>query len=415
MKTLKYLNPNNIGQEFDDPFGCYDVHQFRVKDYESIPDKLNRFLDIFRNHPDIKDVSIDTHPYTYNKKTFVVDHTEIDKIIEINMTGKDDIKYSMKVEIPSLINGYFLINRIEKFALYQVVDLPLIRRITRKENETRIFNNFVFMRLTEEKNSLFFQLEMEKYPIIPFLVMLLDEKGKVDIKKERLEFLGEYACLNELLYQEITDIYSLIPPGSKITDKRTWGKLMAPKKRPSRIKKVLNLYNSACAADFFNMDLINGDLMIEAIKHHKNVTESESPTNLAGKRVRISEYLLLLLLKDLFNEYLNLPFRKPKSRKMYIANDFSKKEIVSLVQASADTHNPIASYSELVRGTYIGVGAFNKDYNLSELRDISPSYYWIIDPVMTPDRDVAGLVFLFTEVAKFNLRGEFLNFKHERV
>lgn len=408
---LIYKNPNNFNKANTKlPEGVYNVYTWRENDYQGITRKIDKFLDIFRNNEYIEEVSIIEEPYDYSrKKNFIIGHTEFERNIKIKIVGKNENTYDMKIEVPKFNDGYFHINKIKKFALYEMVDLPLVRRITKKANETRIFNNFIFLKIEDTKQGMFIKVGKEKFPILPFFVTYVDD-DEVELKGSTLEFKGDYEILNELLSNEIHDIPNIkLKPGYKLTDKKTWMKLLGSNKRTRKLNKIFKNLKLAIEADYFNTELIEGNILIEGLKKQLYVDEPDSPINLENKRIRITEYLILKVLQELFTELCNLPFHKNKNRNMILSNDFSSEEIVSLVQSSADNYNGISSMTELIKGTYLGIGAFSKSYNLSELRDIHPSYYGLIDPIMTPDRDTAGLVFVFTDNIKFNERGEILN------
>lgn len=408
---LIYKNPNNFNKNnIDLPEGIYNVYTWREHDYNTMINKLDKFLNIFRRNEYIEDVTITEEPYDYSKKrNFIIFSTWFDKKIKIKITGKNGNIYEMVIDVPKLVNGYFYINDIRKFALYQLVDLPLVRRITNKADETRIFNNFMFLKIEQSRQGLFMRVGREKYPILPFFVNYVND-SEIELKPNTVEFKGKYEILNELLYNQIKDIPNIkLKPGYKLTDKKTWVKLLGSNKRIRKINTIFKNLKLAIEADYFNTELIDGDILVEALKKQLFCDSSDLPINLENKRVRITEYLLIKVLQELFVELCNLPFNKNKNRNVILSNDFSSEDIVSLVQSSSDNYNAISSAIELIKGTYLGIGAFSKNYNLSELRNIHPSYYGLIDPIMTPDRDTAGLVFIFTDNIKFNERGEIVN------
>lgn len=412
---LIYKNPNNFNKSNTElSEGVYNIYSWREYDYNSMINKLDKFLDIFRKNELIEDVIISEEPYDYSRKrNFTISSTWFDKKIKIQITGTNGYVYEMIIEVPKLVDGYFYINSIRKFALYQLVDLPLVRRITPKANETRIFNNLVFLKIEENKQGMFMRVGKERFPILPFFVNYVDE-SEVELRSDTVVFKGKYEILNELLYNQIKDIPDIkLKSGYKLTDRKTWIKLLNSNKRNRKINTIFKNLKLAIHADYFNTELVNGDILVEALKKQLFSDSSDSPINLENKRVRITEYLIIKVLQELFVELCNLPFTKNKNRNMTLSNDFSSEDIVSLVQSSSENYNAISSMSELIKGTYLGIGSFSKNYNLSELRDIHPSYYNLIDPIMTPDRDTAGLVFIFTDNIKFNSKGEILQFKQK--
>jgi DNA-directed RNA polymerase beta subunit len=158
--------------------------------------------------------------------------------------------------------------------------------------------------------------------------------------------------------------------------------------------------------DWFSNKFYDPETLFIQIVDKFNGTNDEV-NNLKNKRVRVTEYLIHRILIELYNQYLSLPLLKSAEKNIDLVNVWNSDSIKSNIQLS-NKINPIASISEMDRLTYLGMGGFDSKHNLIELRDIHPSYYKNIDPIMTPDREKSGVVMNSCLLAKFDEDGKFL-------
>lgn len=415
------------------------IFEWLDQDWNKIYEYLENYLNLFKIVENTEvDMQVNLHQPMKNSK-YKINYTVYDKDINIQIKN-NEYTYKLNIFVPKLINGYFWINKNEKFPIVQVVDLPLINRnvIKNKQQiiECRLINNFGIFKLKfDSKKEIFmFQsiLGSNNNIVIPFVIFFLvfcikmgytqfyeikDDEGKL-----RIKFKDKYEIFNELYKQDIININEhlfLDRNNLEIDNEDYWDYVIGryvlknynqKKNKISYIKygnSFIKRFITSIKMDWFTSRFYNIDELFLNITDKYNSTNDEV-NNLKNKRIRTTEYLIFKIINELYNQFLSIPFMKSVEKNIDLVNVWNSDLVKSNIQLS-NNFNPIACISEMDRLSYLGLGGFDSKHNLIELRDIHPSYYKNIDPIMTPDREKSGVVMNTCLLAKFDEYGRFLH------
>lgn len=426
----EYLKDFKLDYEQNDEI--FNPITFRKYDWDNFYNHLEEIFKRISENEVIEDFEIKTFR-VYGQARNNIEETAYDKLIQITYKQKKvNSHHLFKILVPKMLKGRFIINGSQRFAIYQLVDLPLIVR----KDQIRIATNIrhLIINKSNKDKDYNYYINKSKSKKIPLILVWLGYFGvtklndllqKYNLAKIKLkeDIPDEFKFASDLLEYEVLNKDSNIKLILEDLHKTPLTKIF---KRKDKLEKDIWTENTNVdiTYDFYKTweDIIKIDIFTEKLLKTGNIFEEillgidEPPydiNDISKKRVRSMEYIHSFIINYIYeNFYQNIEsLRKPINRNINLVDIMVGKHFQELLQLSKLDSNLIASIMELYKVTYTGYGALSKDSIQLELRDIHPTYYSNIDPIFTPDGEKCGVVNYLTIDCKLDKYGRFVNIK----
>jgi DNA-directed RNA polymerase beta subunit len=328
------------------------------------------------------------------------------KILDIDLVydaveGEPE-EINLSYDIPWLVNNHFYISGNYKVCIYQLFDLPLIKRSDMIKIRTNIQSVMI-----EKKTS-----SRSKYN---YIVSLFGKKfafGKLIIAYYGVERTREVFSINQnneyvgpqlsedknLLVQDIIDILN-----DQLIDKTRLFDKEFPRKLDAKIIEDLLLITKI---DIFSKKYFQTDNIIEELIYAIDHTGCDD-SDYNNKRIRFVEQVIYC---HLARDFYNLINSVRKNRKLKFSvnskNILSNVNVSNIVQFD-NSLNPLSELALLSRTSLSGPGGFEKTNVPQSLREIHPSMLYLIDPSDTADREGCGTIQYLVPNAEFREDGKF--------
>lgn len=345
---------------------------------------------------------------TKKKKKYEELKTSVMSVLKISLTrdGKDVI---YRINIPDLIDGqFFFINGNFKIPIFQLYDLPIIYK------ETESGSGFIKTKLntfsmsiddiskTDASNFLPVTILNKRIPF-PLVVCSCFEKEEFE------KFYVDNNIKNENLIR-LKNICNTIWTNSKKEDiLKNFGKYYKTYAHDyiKKAKYIVECLNIALKVDIFSKRFLKDDHIIYAVM--RQIEEGPlKDTSYENKRIRLAEYILLPLIKKVFNLTCTMKF-DGKSKFSIARNIIEETCNVSDIVHYNFPINPTSEMSSILQCVLTGPGGFKKTNIPLSLRDMDPSQCGIVCAADTPDKEGCGAVLnmspniLLDDLGKFYL------------
>lgn len=303
-------------------------------------------------------------------------------ILEHN--GKKEVE--LCYEIPWLVNNHFYIGGNRKIGLYQLYDIPTIKR-----DNIKIRTNIctlVLYKKTSNRSEYNYYLSYSSREL-PFAYYLLAYLG-IDKVKEVFGISDEGMIENDGTSENV-DYFDLLTDICKAiqTNTNEYKSFLSSYYNRRDDKDIINDILLITDVDIFSKQYFETDNILEEFVHViKNGTPDD--LNYMNKRVRFTEHLVYY---HLCKEFYNMITTLKKSKR----NRFKSNSKGVLINANSSpvvqydfSLNPLGELALLSRVSLSGPGGFEKNNVPSYLRDIHSSMYGKICPADTGDRDNCG-------------------------
>ena len=317
---------------------------------------------------------------------------------------EEDIFYDL--QFPELIEDqFFYIGGYLKIPIFQLYDFPVIFR----KGIIRLRTNTISLSLNLAKmdgNNL--SIFNRQVPI-ELVLSCFYEPAQFE------EFMGRhnsYECLPlTSIYNKCIDKWATSDQQSRLLE---LGNYLSTESY-NKMKKAEGLVFSLKAAneiDYFSRDFMKEEsLLFEVLNALYDGPKSD--TDLGRKRIRFLEYILVPLIKKIYDMVITLNMSK-KNQKFQI----SQSLIADNCNVSDIVHfnfpiNPISEIASMAQVTLTGPGGFRKDNVPAHLRNIDETQKGRICPADTPDRDGCGVVLNMIPTVSVGTSGNFLDKSEE--
>lgn len=323
--------------------------------------------------------------------------------------NKENI-YSYTIKFPKLIkNQFFYVGGFYKIPIFQLYDNPVIYK-EKNPNFIKIQNNILSGVLSKNKDyEYILHVYKKKIDFINLLCAYFSQDelneyyNSIDRPTSELTNIIE-TCNNR--YNDHDRIYFLKEVGKHFTT-------MKNAEEAKGLSICFSLDLSYKLDYFHHRYLKTNSFLLEFLQTIQDGCRSD--VDIFNKRIRFNEYILMPLIKEIYNLILNA-YNFKDGRKTFNYK-IPKSIILDKCNVSDIVHynmaiNPVSEIASLCQITMTGPGGFKKQQVPSHLRTLNESHFGYIDPADTPDRDGCGVVLNLTPPVKINEYGEFIKEKN---
>ena len=317
----------------------------------------------------------------------------------LNITFTSDVTKlsgTMQVLIPE-IRGFTVIKGIKRFVQNQIRDL-LFYMI--KNKSCKLICEYPSMSMYFTKDSPVFSIEGNPTYAIPlYFAIATETENGVDLS--RLE--------------KIEGIEESVEQVMQITKKDDYFKLMSQVRNTSinRSKYVYELLQAMYATSPLLKENFTdaGDIvlsMMEKAQEPDDENGKKIGLNLTSRRVRTVQEIVTynltweIITKVLYNRHII-----SKQRRDLNCTIDPFRGIYDFVLTETMFNSPLVNVSNKFRVVLTGQGGFNKDNVPLAIKDIHPTQFRNICPIVTPDREKAGIVLYLAYSSQIDEFGRF--------
>jgi DNA-directed RNA polymerase beta subunit len=355
---------------------------------------------------------IDNWEYIGNtcEKNYKKRYEELKRNITFSNTFKlKDCKgneHSYTLKFPKLIKDqFFYIGGFYKIPIMQLYDNPVIYK-PKSPNIIKIQNNVLSGLLTKDKDFEYtLNIFKKKLNFIHLLCAFYDENELDDYYNFINRPNSELTTIIDMCKEQIkehTKEYFYKEIGKHFTTIRN--------SEEAKGRSVCFSIKLAYELDFFHHRYFNtNSFLLEFLQAIQDGCRSD--TDIFNKRIRLNEYILIPLIKEIYNLILNA-YNFKDGRKTFNYK-IAKSIILDKCNVSDIVHynmsiNPVSEIASLLQVTVTGPGGFKKEQVPRHLRTLDESHFGYIDPADTPDRDGCGVILNLSPSVKLNKYGEFI-------
>lgn len=325
------------------------------------------------------------------------------KILNVKIKNRRDEEIGYNIQVPQLLHDqFFYIGGYLKIPMFQLYDAPVIFRKEllklrtntisinmnlKKGYNVNIFNKMIPIDLlictvhTQEEVESFFT-PMLTNPTIAAIYDRCLESYDSFTRDEMILKLGDYFSTN---------------PGDQV------------KKGEGVVFSIKTSYE----VDTFIHSLFEtNSILFEIIKSLFDGIRSD--TDVGGKRIRFTEYILSPLVKKIYDMLLTLknnPRVKFQIPQTILFDSANKSDIVRF----SFPVNPVSEIAQMCQCTLTGPGGFKKDNVPGHLRNLHESQFGKICPADTPDRSGCGVTLNMIPVIDLDDSGKFASSNNDIV
>lgn len=333
------------------------------------------------------------------------------KIEEFTKTDTLKKEHSYNIQIPELIDGqFFFINGMLKVPIFQIFDNHIIFRQDNKKNIFLKFKNNCLSMLTEFNKKKGFvitmtnnNMSMKKH--IPLSLLICSLYSYEDFIKffNKINISGN-PLLDNLL-KDCVNLWENYTTNELLQELGDYRISNINYDKEKKGKSILFAIKSSYNIDFYTKKFMKTDCPILEIITAL-VEGQRSDVDLKNKRIRFSEYILMEVIRNVYDMICNLNYNKKVKFKI------SQSIIMDLCNVSEIIHfnfpyNPIGEVSSLIQCSLTGPGAFKKETVPNHLKNLNFSQYGKICPADTPDRDGCGVILNMVPGVKIDKDGKF--------
>lgn len=302
---------------------------------------------------------------------------------------KNNYIIDLSVVVPELVNdNYIVISGKRKIPIFQVIDIPVIR----KGGSIRVNTNVLSLNVLKKKSSPFHVVNLLNKEI-PLVLLFLAYFGIDKIKDVvDLNILND-SCDYGIFIKDLKEFYEgAVSFGSSRDDiLRELGKHYSQYSPLSKGRNMIYGLDLALEVDVYSTPFFKtGNILLEILEEMKH-TRDDQEVNYLNKRIRSFEYVIgSIIARNIFNFCMSCSTTaKPKFNinTRQILKDCNVSEIVQFDFA----YNPIHELTNLSRFTLVGPGGFKKSNAPVNLRDINDTMFKRVCVVDTPDREGCGV------------------------
>jgi DNA-directed RNA polymerase beta subunit len=331
-----------------------------------------------------------------NNKKEEIKNNKMD-IIKFIFQTKDGTEHKYSLLVPLLIHkNFFYINGQYKIPTFQLIDFPIIYR---KDREIRFKNNLISIIYDTKTTTL--RIFNKQIPIGLCCAALIPND-------EINSFISDYSITNEKVINIIEQAKQLISTNTPQKINKIFGNyfISAYGDKVKKGEYYVFAINKTYDVDIFNKQFMKTNSIIKEILCALDEGIRDD-TDLKNKRIRFSEYIVVPLIRKIYDMVL-LNFGKKQNKQFKIQKSliFDSCNVSEIVRFSYPA-NPIAETAALLQCTVVGPGAFKKDKVPKHIKDLHNSHFGFICPADTPDRDGCGVNLSLIPSVKINENGTF--------
>lgn len=361
----------------------------------------NKIIEIFRN------VNIlDNYKYLKTEWAAVSDSKRIEdlkkhvfktlKIYVAELTKDKNVKkvHIYNIQIPVLINNqYFHLAGLLKIPVFQLYDFPIIHRKVNSGKILKFKNNVLTAVLNTNRKTNFnvdlFLNHMKLNKNIPLELLICNLYTKEEFK----EFLNTLSGNNKdlkIIEQKCNNLWNTKNKTKLLEELGSYRNITAISDDLKKGQSIVFSLKYAYDIDIFTKKYMKtNSILFELLKAMDDGYIEDN--DLKNKRLRFSEYILSVLIKNVYDMICSLnyskkiKFRIPPNIIMDVCN-------VSSIIHHSFNYNPVGEIASLLQCSLIGPGSFKKENVPSYMKGIHDSQKGRICPADTPDRDGCGVI-----------------------
>jgi DNA-directed RNA polymerase beta subunit len=325
------------------------------------------------------------------------------KILKVHInefTQENTVKkvHVYPIQIPELIqNQFFYIGGLLKVPIFQIFDNPIIYKNYGNKTILRFKNNVISIRADTSKdnelnlNMFFNHMKLAKDIPIEYVIAALYKKEDFH---NFVSNLSHVPPIINTIIQKCDDLWSKFKE-NKLIEKLGEFRIsnIAATDDLKTGQSIIFAIKTATKVDYLSKAFMKTDCPI--LELLTAICDGErSDTNVYDKRVRFSEYVLLNLIKAVYDMICSLQNDKRIKFKITSTIIVDSCNVSSIIHHNFP-YNPLGEVASLLNGTLIGPGSFKKENVPSYLKNLDESHYGVICPADTPDRDGCGVILNF--------------------
>jgi len=306
---------------------------------------------------------------------------------------KGERTFDISFLIPKLIDdNFFIIGGNKKIPLFQLNDVPIIRRGNLIKIKTN--PNTIFISASPKKDMIEMNFLYKKVPLclMYFCKYTISEiNKKYNLKNIKLEDLNKENFSERFLY-ELKSMATEYSNWSRKKFINYLGEFINPSNSKEEGRRFFNAFDMLFEIDIFAKSFLKtGNIYDELADIFINDIEI-SDRDFKNKRIRCMEYIVFSRFCKWIFDLLLFSFKNSKQRfKINSKQIISDCNVSDIVQFDFSI-NPIGQLTMMGRTTLTGPDGFKKDRVPPHLRDMMESMYNRICPVDTPDRTNCGIL-----------------------
>lgn len=311
-------------------------------------------------------------------------------------TKKGEVKkeHIYNIQVPVLVKDqFFYLSGLYKIPVFQLYDFPVIFKNDNKFL-LKFKNNVVSYKINKTKKGytcdLFFNhMKINKNIPLELIICSLYDKNDFDLFYNTLDNKNE---ILKTIYKKCENLWNTTTQKDKLIEALGEYRLVGTQTSDNFKKgnSILFSLKFASEMDFHTSKFMQTNCIIkESLK-----IISDGPTeenSIFNKRLRLSEYILAELVKNVYNMICTLNYNKKIKYKIVQTTLMDSCNVSSIVHFNFP-YNPIGEVTSLLQCTLSGPNSFKKTNVPSYLKNIDDSQMGYICPIDTPDRDGAGVV-----------------------
>ncbi len=333
------------------------------------------------------------------------------KIEEFTKTDTLKKEHSYNIQIPELVDGqFFFINGMLKVPIFQIYDDHIIFRQDTKNNIFLKFKNNCLSMLTEYNKKKGFVISISNNNMtikkhIPLSLLICSLYSFEDFNAFFQKLDTSENIFLENLFKDCVNLWEKYNQSELLQELGEYRVSNINYDKEKKGKSIIFAIKSSYDIDFYTKKFMKNDCPILEII--QSLSEGQrSDTDLKNKRIRFSEYILMEVIRNVYDMICNLNYNRKIKFKI------SQSIIMDLCNVSEIIHfnfpyNPIGEVSSLMQCSLTGPGAFKKETVPNHLKNLNNSQHGKICPADTPDRDGCGVILNMVPGIKINKIGKF--------